>query len=321
MTKLFFLILAVLTFNVESPSQGTPNGNTPVPFTDSTRYLVAAAVDACHCIDSIDLVEKDKNVKLKKFSGCIEQQIATYEIVYKLLEQMLGKGGNTISISDTGSVTHKLEYYAIERWLMDSCSTLSMVIKSNDEVGEKSFSDNKEAEAAYTKGVDLLQKENYAAALPFFKKAVEIDNQFAFAWDNLGICYRQGGDYPNAIKAYKASLKLEPKGKTALQNLPVVYMLQEKVDDAIAAYKDILVYYPDDPEVYYGIGIVYFQHTKNIEAALDNICKSYNIYISQKSPFRSDAEKVINLIYAQMKKDGKEEAFSWILKENNIESN
>ena len=58
-----------------------------------------------------------------------------------------------------------------------------------------------------------------------------------------------------------------------------------------------------------------------MEKALDNVCKAYNIYVKEKSPYRSDAEKVINMIYKEMKKDNKEEAFKKILKDNNITPN
>jgi hypothetical protein len=79
--------------------------------------------------------------------------------------------------------------------------------------------------------------------------------------------------------------------------------------------------YPNDPEVYYGIGLIYLSGKNDMENALQNMCKAYNIYVEQKSPYRTDAEKVINMIFGIMKKDNKEEAFNRILKENNIKSN
>ena len=79
--------------------------------------------------------------------------------------------------------------------------------------------------------------------------------------------------------------------------------------------------YEDDPESYYGIALVYIQNKKEYETALPFICKAYNLYVTQKSPYRSDAEKLINAIYAQMKAAGKEEAFWKVLKEHNISSN
>lgn len=45
------------------------------------------------------------------------------------------------------------------------------------------------------------------------------------------------------------------------------------------------------------------------------------MYIKQKSPYRADAEKMINNIYTEMKKQGKEKEFNKILKANNISQN
>jgi len=51
------------------------------------------------------------------------------------------------------------------------------------------------------------------------------------------------------------------------------------------------------------------------------MCRAYTYYIAQKSPYRTDAEKIINLIYSDMKKQGKETVFDEILKKNNINQN
>jgi hypothetical protein len=67
--------------------------------------------------------------------------------------------------------------------------------------------------------------------------------------------------------------------------------------------------------------MVYYSNKKDWENALDNMCKAYNIYVAQKSPYRSDAEQVINLIFKEMKKENKEDKFNKILKDNNIRSN
>jgi len=288
---------------------------------DSARFLRTAATDACACIDSLGSLEPDKKKKIDGFAGCIDRATSGYQLAVKLLASMAGGSKEiTISTSKT-SAEYQRYYYDIERWVNDSCKAFKTAIKSNSEEKEQSISKDQVALQAYDKGVRLLRTEKYEDAIPFFESAVSKDDKFGFAWDNLAVCYRQTGKYEKAEKAYKISLQLDPQGKTALQNLPVVYMLEKKPDDAIAAYQEILRYYPDDPEVYYGIGIVYFTNLKNMEKALDYVCNAYNIYVKEKSPYRSDAEKVINKIYVEMKKDNKEDVFKKILKDNNITPN
>jgi tetratricopeptide (TPR) repeat protein len=290
-------------------------------FPDSTSFLRNAAHRACDCIDSVDLVEKNKQKKIEGFSGCIDREVESYQLATKLLNSMKSPGNKEINLYvDKNSSDYKHYYYDIERWVKDSCQSLNKAMGSNNEAKEKSFSKNPDAMNAYNAGVPLLDKENYSAAIPFFEKAVSIDPEFVFAWDNLGVCYRHTEKYDKAEVAYKTSLKIDPTNKTALQNLPLVYQLQKRNDDAIAAYNNFLSYYPDDPEVFYGVGLLYF-NKDDMENALKNLCKAYNIYVEQKSAYRSDAEKVINMIYANMKKAGKENVFNRILKENHIKSN
>jgi tetratricopeptide (TPR) repeat protein len=290
---------------------------------DSAFHLKQAASSACNCIDSVDDAEKNKNKKFEGFSTCIDNVVIVYQMMLQLSKSnKSSEKNNVMNIAvDKESDTYKLHYFQIERRLMDSCNTLKQAIASDNDAREKSFSENPEALKVYFEGVEFLKKEKYAESIPYFEKAVALDPEFAFAWDNLGICYRRTGKLDKAEAAYKSSLKVDPAGKTALQNLAVVYQMQKRDDEAIAAYKEIVKYYPNDPEVYYGIAMVYYTNKKDWENALDNMCKAYNIYIEQKSPYRSDAEQVINLIAREMKKENKEDKFNKILKDNNIRSN
>ncbi len=60
---------------------------------------------------------------------------------------------------------------------------------------------------------------------------------------------------------------------------------------------------------------------QDFEKGLDNMCKAYVIYTQQKSPYRTDAEKVIAYIYSEMKKQNKTDKFNEVLKANNINQN
>jgi hypothetical protein len=51
------------------------------------------------------------------------------------------------------------------------------------------------------------------------------------------------------------------------------------------------------------------------------MCKAYKMYTEQKSPYRTDAEKIIRYIYSEMKKQNKTDTFNQILESNNINQN
>jgi tetratricopeptide (TPR) repeat protein len=289
---------------------------------DSSSFLKSAGHSACNCIDSVDKAEKDRSKKMAAFSNCIDREVGSYQLASKLLTSMKTSNNKIeVALNDKNSTEYKRYYYDIESWLKDSCVVLNRAIATNDEENENSMSKNADALDAYTKGVAFLKVGKYEEAAPFFRQAVTIDSVFAFAWDNLGICYRRTGKYDEAEAAYKASLRMDPLGKTALQNLAVVYQLKNDMDKAAAIYTEYVDKFPEDPEGFYGLGLIYLGQKKDLEKALDNMCKAYKLYAIQKSAYRADAEKAINSIYSEMKKQNREEEFNRILKANNISQN
>jgi tetratricopeptide (TPR) repeat protein len=147
---------------------------------------------------------------------------------------------------------------------------------------------------------------------------LKVDSVFAFAWDNIGICNRMLKNYDEAINAYNRSLELDPKGIVPLQNLAVDYKFKKEYYKAIFAYNRLAEIDKNNPEVYFGIGETYSLYLKEYEKGLENMCKAYSIYLEQKSPYSLDAEKIIGVIYTEMKKLGNEERFNEILEEYNI---
>lgn len=289
---------------------------------DTAAFLSEFGGNACKCIDSISVSRKGKTEITADISECIEKQVESYQLIMKMYASMTGKAkDNRIELNvDKNSAEYRHYYFEIERWLKDSCASLNLAVAANNEENKHSVSRNKKARELYDTGIEWLKKENYEKAAQYFKKAVDEDEKFAFAWDNLGICYRKLEKYDEALAAYNKSLEIDPDGITPLQNIPVVYQYQKKFDKALGAYKLLQARYPNDPEGFYGAGLVYLNNETDYENALQDLCKAYNLYIKNSSPYRVDAEKVINYIYSRMKADGKEKRFFEILEQNNIKT-
>jgi tetratricopeptide (TPR) repeat protein len=177
------------------------------------------------------------------------------------------------------------------------------------------MSNNTEAYHYYNLGLNDFNEKKYEKALKLFQKAVKIEENFAFAWDNIGVCNRFLGNFDEAIAAYEKSIAIDPKGKMPLQNIAVVFIYKKEYNKAILAYEKLAKLDAENAEVFYGIGQVCFQYTKENEKALRNMCQAYNLYVQQKSPYRTDAEKIISMIFAEYKKENKEKEFYDILKE------
>lgn len=296
------------------------------------QFLKEISENACKCIDSIDTGRKSKDSISSEIHSCIDKQVGAYQMGVKLASiKDLGKevkegddGKKKIDISinvNPDSNEYKDYYYDIERYLINNCKSIRDKIAANDKPNEKSLAKNDESRKYYNSGLEEAKVEHYEKAIEYFKKAVVFDPEFAFAYDNIGICYRKLNKYDEAIDAYEKSIKIDPNGITPLQNIGVAYMYKKEYKKAIKAYEKLAELDKSNPEVYYGIGQIYAQYLFDYEKALENLCQAYSLYVAQKSPYRTDAETLIQIVYKEMKKEGKEAVFNEILKKHNISGN
>lgn len=294
---------------------------------DEEKFMEELSENACKCIDSIDTFSKIKDSIASEINVCIDKQVGAFQLGSKLaklgdLEKLDKKEKLNIEIDfNPNSKDYKEYYYKLERYLNKNCKSIKQKINVNDVVRENSLSENKEAIKYYNLGINEAKNENYEKAISYYKKAVILDPKFAFAYDNLGISYRKLNLYDEAIEAYKKSLAIDPNGQMPLQNIAIAYIYKKEYKNAVKSYESLAKLDETNPEVYYGIGNIYVQYLKDYENGLENLCKAYNIYVETKSPYRSDAEQLINIAYSELKKQGKEAVFFEILKKHNISSN
>ncbi|RVT73372.1 tetratricopeptide repeat protein [Flavobacterium sufflavum] len=293
---------------------------------DSNEFLKELSDQACLCIDSIPTRDLRTKIIASKINRCIDNVVGVYQLGLSLKNINLSDKDKSKQLNinlntDKNSAEYKKNYATIEEYLMANCNALKETLAVNDVLREKSVSKNEEAMKAYHLGIAAAKKENNKEAIEHYKKAIAIDPEFAFAYDNMGLAYRKLEDYDNAFIAYQKSLEIDPNGTMPLQNIAVVYQYKKEYHKAIETYKKLAELDSKDPEIYYGIGNVYAFSLNDLENGLDNLCKAYNIYSDMKSPYRTDAQTLIQRIYANLKKEGKEDKFFEILKNNNINVN
>jgi tetratricopeptide (TPR) repeat protein len=287
------------------------------------NFMKELSENACKCIDSVEVDNVIKDSISSGINRCIDQQIMAYQMLTKLIDSnALGlkdekKDLNIVINTNPDSDDYKKYYYEMESYLMKNCEAIQRKIATNDVYREKSVSNDPEALKYYNLGLKEDQNGNLQKAIEYYKKAIVFDSEFAFAYDNLGISYRKLKDYDKAIEAYEKSLKIDPNGLTPLQNIAIVYQHKKEYKKAIKAYERLAKIDATNPEVFYGTGQVY-AIIGDFEKSLDNLCRAYNIYVSQNSPYRSDAEKLIQIVYDEMKKEGKEKVFKQILEKHKI---
>jgi len=255
---------------------------------------------ACDCISNIDQSISTKNDAIK---NCISTSI----------NNSLKNTKNDVSDVQLDTESYK----KVESYLVDNCESLKELSFAENQEFKHSSSKNVLAQLAYDDGMEYLEQGDYENAIPKFKKAIEIDSKFAFAWDNLGVSYRQSNKYDEAIKAYKKSLDINPKGRLPLINIAVTYNLNKDYPSAIKYYKKFIALYNDDPEGYYGLGLILYTNNKP-EEGLDNLIHAYTIYSDQNSPYRADAAKKIGYMYNDLKNQDKLEVFNKVATKYNL---
>ena len=256
--------------------------------------LLAISNDACECISQIDSESDDKNEGIK---DCISSSLETKDA------------------SDSSVV--EMNYKTVENYLVQHCKSLKELAFTENKKFKHASSDNVLAQLAYDDGMDYINEDDVESAIAKFNKAVEIDPNFAFAWDNLGISYRKNSEYDKAIESYKKSLEIYPEGRLPLLNIAITYNLNKQYDDAVTYYNKFIGIYNEDPEGYYGLGLILYTQQQE-EAGLDNLIRAYTIYTAQNSPYRADAAKKIGYMYKDLKNQDKLEVFHKVADKYNL---
>ncbi len=102
------------------------------------------------------------------------------------------------------------------------------------------------AEVYNARGNLYAHQKKYEEAKEEYRKALEIDPEFAKAHNNLGNVYFKQNLFEEAEWKYKKALELTPDYCDANFNLGLLFNRQEKWDDAIWMFHQVLQLNPKD---------------------------------------------------------------------------
>jgi eukaryotic-like serine/threonine-protein kinase len=128
------------------------------------------------------------------------------------------------------------------------------------------------ASEEYMRGRDCLatfiyhtiQREHLDSAIEHFRRAIEIDPQFALAYSALGSAYvnrvlkglGQTGDHEKAQKVFGKALKLDPKLLEARRHMVFIYLTDGQKQKAREEIELLRQEYPNDSGVWFVRGVV-----------------------------------------------------------------
>jgi len=145
-------------------------------------------------------------------------------------------------------------------------------------------------------GLSEYYKANYAAAVPYFQKKIELDSTSVNSLRNLAFCYLKLGNYPSAAGALERALVLKPEDIQMRSMIGKIYNYDKNYTKAVEHFEILLKDYAADLDdstrcsIYPDLGSSYLE-LKKCNTAIQNLLKAENC-----SP--KDISVLFNLAYS-----------------------
>ena len=150
------------------------------------------------------------------------------------------------------------------------------------------------AQSFYSQGLGSLSRDDYARALYFFEKAVDIDPNYAEAWYQAGFCYGMLGKHSDALKASRRAAQLRPDWAETYINMGASSFALGQYKDAVEAYKQATRLDADNADAQYALGIALGKLGRTDEEIL-----SYKRAVAVKPDFSNALEQLGSAYFKQ----------------------
>ncbi|MGI8640761.1 MAG: tetratricopeptide repeat protein [Pyrinomonadaceae bacterium] len=152
------------------------------------------------------------------------------------------------------------------------------------------------AQSLYSQGLGILSRDDYARAVTYFEKAVEIDGNYAEAWYQAGFCYGMLGRHADALKASKQAAKLRPEWSETYVNIGASSFALGQYKDAAEAYKQATKIDANNADTQYALGL-----SLNKLGRTDEEILAYKRAVALK-PDYANAYELLGTAYFKQKK-------------------
>ena len=88
-----------------------------------------------------------------------------------------------------------------------------------------------DARAQVEFGIEVVQSGLWREAIYRWERAVELDDSYAAAWNNLGIAYEHEGMFDEAREAYERALDLDPGNMFIQQNYDLFREINDRINE------------------------------------------------------------------------------------------
>jgi tetratricopeptide (TPR) repeat protein len=120
--------------------------------------------------------------------------------------------------------------------------------------------------ASYNLGWILDDQGKLDEAVPYYRRAVELQPAFHEAWNNLGCAYATRKQYAEALPCFEAALRLKPGDVEFQKNVAGALTELGRNDELISRLQSILEKQPRNPEARTGLGLALARRNRFAEA-------------------------------------------------------
>jgi tetratricopeptide (TPR) repeat protein len=140
---------------------------------------------------------------------------------------------------------------------------------------------------------ELTEKGEYAAAIPAWKKAMELDSEDAKSRYNFGLALDHQGQLAEAIGQYRKSVEINPQNAPAFTNLGIALSRTGKLDEAVESLTQSVAIRPANAMAQSNLAAALIEKGQT-DAAVEHIRKAL-----EADPEFSDAHNMLGIVLAR----------------------
>lgn len=152
------------------------------------------------------------------------------------------------------------------------------------------------AERLYSQGLGILSRDDFARALNYFEKAVEVDPNYAEAWYQAGFSYGMLGRHQDALKASKQAARIRPDWAETYVNIGASSFALGQFKEAAEAYRQATRLDADNADAHFALGLSFNKLSRTDEEIL-----AYKRAVALK-PDHANAFEQLGLAYFKQKR-------------------
>jgi len=168
------------------------------------------------------------------------------------------------------------------------------LLAENDKKDTKDFADKHgafmtgEVKDYFVKGNNYWRNGQYQLAIETFEKLLQINPNYAKAYDNLGGAYYSSGQSEKAINSYQKSIQIDSRSAVPYQGLGIVYAGMGQYQEALNYFQKAVEIDNNYAAAYQGLGCAYHSLNKYREAK-ENLNKAKDL-LNRKGDYKTASE-------------------------------